>query len=279
MPRAAIEALAAEMRKLSERLDQTRHPGGDAAVLSAVERGLLEVHDALRALAPAENLVGVGHALRELSQRIDLIVNAPDRPALEQLEGAIVAMRGIVSHAASNDALASLSDEVRSLARKLDEVAGAGVLATLEVRIATLADALEARNRGEDRIAKLAERLDASDSRLDRHLGPIERGLAELRIHLEQLRVPSQSQAEASVAAAVDSLAREIAELRETERRTRDALAQVHGTLGRVVDRLVIETEIRGMPAPAADVPTPPSAPCARLDLPLSGGVLRWCSL
>jgi len=39
----------------------------------------------------------------------------------------------------------------------------------------------------EDRIAKLSEKLDASDSRLG-HLGAIERGLADLLVYLEEMR-------------------------------------------------------------------------------------------
>jgi localization factor PodJL len=142
-------------------------------------------------------------------------------------------MRGIVSHVASNDALAKLSEEGARAAGKVDQVAGAGgassVLSALESRIATLADALEARNQGgqaapheieavvkglidkieriqltpgdqaavghlEDRIAKLVEKLDASDARLN-HLETIERGLAELLIHLEHQRVPNLARA------------------------------------------------------------------------------------
>src|SRR5262249_33306280 len=163
-----------------------------------------EVRDALHGLTPAENLVGVDRSMRELSQKIDLIAdNNQDPAALRQLEGSIVAMRGIVSHVASNDALARLSDEVRALAERVDQIAGSGtghVLTNLEDRISALADALEARNqRGqdvpheleavvkglsdkieriqlspgdgvalgnlEDRIAKLVEKLDASDAR------------------------------------------------------------------------------------------------------------------
>ena len=44
-------------------------------------------------------------------------------------------------------------------------------------------------NHLEDRIAGLVEKLDASDARLS-HLEAIERGLAELLIHLEHQRLP-----------------------------------------------------------------------------------------
>jgi localization factor PodJL len=296
MPRKAVEALETEVRRLAERVDDTRHSGADGATLTGVERGLAEVRDALRSLTPAESLIGVDRAVQELSQKIDLIAdNTQDPAALRQLEGSIVAMRGIVSHVASNDAL-----------EKVDQVAGAGtshVLANLEDRIATLADALQARNqRGqdvpheleavvkglsdkieriqltsgdsvalgslEDRIAKLVEKLDASDARLN-HLEAIERGLAELLIHLEHQRMPSLARAGDHTLPEVEALSRDLADMRQTDKSTIDALEVVHGTLGHVVDRLaMIETDMRSRPvsdpAPMSvsmSAPMTPSAP------------------
>ncbi len=299
MPRKAVEALENEVRNLADRVDHTRDAGADGATLAGVERGLAEVRDALRALTPAENLVGVDRAVQQLSQKIDLITsNAQDPAALKQLEGAIVTMRGIVSHVASNDALAKLSEEVRALAGKVDQAAsppGGSVLASLEGRIAMLADALEARNQSgqnvpheletvvkglidkieriqltrgehaalghlEDRIAQLVEKLDASDARLN-HLEAIERGLAELLIHLEHQRMPNLAQAGASPLPEVDLLSRDIADLQQTEKKTQDSLEVVHGTLGHVVDRLaMIETDMRGKPEQPMDAATTPKA-------------------
>ena len=261
------------------------------------------MRDALRALTPAENLVGFDHAVKELSRKIDLIAgNSQDPAALKQLEGAIVAMRGIVSHVASNDALAKLSEEVRSLADKVDHAAaatgGGDVFSSLERRIASLADALEARNRNgqnvpreletvvaglidkiervqlnrgdqaalghlEDRIAKLVEKLDASDSRLN-HLEAIERGLAELLIHLEHQRVPHLARAAGGPPPEVDALHRDVADLRQTDKKTQDSLEAVHGTLGHVVDRLaMIETDMRGKTTQVPAGPAKPPAPTA----------------
>src|SRR5882757_1663965 len=212
-------------------------------------------------------------------------------------------MRGIASHVASNDALAKLSDEVRALTDKVDRAAGptdGGALSALEQRIATLADALEARNqRGqvvpheldtvvkglidkieriqlthadhtalgqlEDRIAKLVEKLDASDARLN-HLEAIERGLAELLIHLEHQRVPNLARVGGTPPPEVDMLSRDLADLRQTEKKTQDTLEIVHGTLGHVVDRLaMIETDLRSKPAPHTD-----AAPASTRDPPVA---------
>src|SRR5712691_3092417 len=303
MPRKAVEALEGEVRKLTDRIDHSRHTGSDGAAIAGVERGLAEVRDALRALTPAENLVGVDRAVKELSRKVDLIAgNSQDPTALKQLEGAIVAMRGIVSHAASNDALAKLSEEVRSLADKVDHAAATGgggdVFSSLERRIASLADALETRNRNgqdvpreletvvaglidkiervqlnrgdhaalghlEDRIAKLVEKLDASDSRLN-HLEAIERGLAELLIHLEHQRVPHLARAAGGPPPEVDALHRDVADLRQTDKKTQDSIEAVHGTLGHVVDRLaMIETDMRGKTTQAPAAPAKPPAPGA----------------
>jgi localization factor PodJL len=311
MPRRAVEALEQEVRNLSERLHGGRSRGnGGGAAIEGLERGLAEVRDALRALTPAENLVGFDDAVKGLSDKIDRIATSSQDPAaLQQLEGTIVALRGIVSHVASNDALAKLSEEMRVLASRVEQVAnsagnGADVLATLEQRIATIADALHSRNRGEggsheleavllgltdklerialtrgdqmalghleDRITKLVEKLDASDSRLN-HLEAIERGLAELLIHLEHQRLPQAVRSAAAAPPAVDVLKRDVA-------RTVDSLEAVHGTVEHVVDRLaMIETDMRGRPVAPADEPapqrivTPPAATPPPASLPAAG--------
>jgi localization factor PodJL len=286
MPRKAVEALEGEMRNLAERIDHTRQSGTDASALGGVERALAEVRDALRGLMPAESLAGLGDTVQGLAQKIDsLALGQQDPAALRQLEGAIVAMRGIVSHVASNDALATLAEDVRVLAAKVDQATGdSDVLSSLERRIATLADALEERNHGnnqavpheleaalkelgdkierlqldrsdqtalghlEDRIVKLVDKLDASDARLNQ-LEAIERGLAELLIHIEHNRVPQLAGTDdpRQPPARVDALQRDLANLQQTERKTQDSLEVVQGALSDVVDRLaMIENDIRG---------------------------------
>jgi localization factor PodJL len=154
-----------------------------------------------------------------------------------------------------------------------------GVLNALEERIGALADALAARNQGgqsvphdleaviaglvdkiervqltrtdhttlgqlEDRIAKLVEKLDASNARVTQ-LEAIERGLAELLIHIEHQRSSPDAQT-ASAGVEMDALSRDLADLRYTEKKTQESLELVHGTLGNVVDRLaMIETDMR----------------------------------
>src|SRR5262245_57217416 len=122
--------------------------------------------------------------------------------------------------------------------------------------------------RLEEPVAKLIEKLDASDPRLDQ-LDAIEGGLA--RLHLERQSIANLARAPASAPTPeMDVLARDVAELRQAEKQTRDSLEAVHGTLGHVVDRLaMIETDMRGksehpdtsvVPA-GATPPTPGVAP------------------
>ena len=57
-------------------------------------------------------------------------------------------MRGIASQVASDGALAKLSEEVRALAGKVDQIASsAELLSTLEHRISSMADVLESRSQ------------------------------------------------------------------------------------------------------------------------------------
>ena len=102
----------------------------------------------------------------------------------------------------------------------------------------------------EDRIAALVKRLDVSDARLGLLEG-VERGLADLLVYIEQLRgAGSAGDAGANVAAqplAVDAIEHEVAEIKQTERRTQDSLEEVQGTVEHVVDRLaMIESDMWG---------------------------------
>ncbi|HEY6996018.1 MAG TPA: hypothetical protein VH397_20125 [Xanthobacteraceae bacterium] len=300
LPRRTIEALESEVRRLTDRVDSTRHLGADTAARARVERGIAEMRDALRSLVPAESLLGIAQALQQLSHRIDRDgCPAQDPAALRRIEGVLIAVRGIATRVASSDALAKLSDEVRSLAGKIDEAAssiGGRILSALEGRLAGLADSFEIHSRNgrngsseleelvralidriergqcahdghsafprlEALIAKLAEKLDACDARLD-HLEAIEHGVA--RLHLEYRRISKLACGpESPPTPEIDALVRDVADLRHAEHRTRDSLEAVHGTLGHVVDRLaMIETDMCGMTAQgnARVVPTAASS-------------------
>ena len=281
MPRHALEAIEKQIQGLDRRIAEGRQAGVDAAALGGIEHGLAEVRDALHGLMPAENLIGFTDAVAGVAHKIDLIIAQKDPATLAQLESAIITLREMSNHVASNETVRGLAAQVQVLSEKIEHMAGAGTggdaLSHIEHRMAVLSDALTERTQSgaavpprlealveslansinsidqiqrshgnsdalghlEDRIVKLVEKLDASDSRLS-HLEGIERGLADLLVHVEDMRANKDAGGlRAQVSPEVDGLKHDIA-------RTQDALEAVHGTLGHVVDRLAtIEENIR----------------------------------
>jgi len=297
MPRRAIEAIERQIAELNHRIAEGRQAGVDANALSGIEHGLAEVRDALHGLMPAENLVGFNDAIASLTYKIDMIVAQRDPATMQQLERAITTLREISAHVASNQTVDQLAAEVQRLGQNVEQIAmasgGGDALAHLEHRIGALSDALAERtqngasvpprlealvsslsdkieqiqnSRGdsvaighlEDRIATLVQKLDASDSRFA-HLEAIERGLADLLVHIEEIKA---SKVGDETAPAVDSLKDEIV-------RTQNALDAVHGTLGVVVDRLaMIEQgigETRPQPPPTDAEPLDLKEPVGKL--------------
>ena len=287
MPRRAIETIEIQIQRLTQRLADGRQAGVDGNALAGIEYGLAEVRDALHALTPAENLVGYTDAIDALRHKIDLIVAQKDPATMQRLETSIGALREMAAHVASNEAMTGLYAQVQALADKIDHLAisgGGDALNRLELRIdalsRTLADRAQSGDipprlevlmqslsekieqlqplRGdqiavghlEDRIVRLFERLDATNSRLSQ-LDAVERGLTDLLVHIEDIRVNKETGGfRAESAPDIDLLRQDIA-------RTHGALEAVNGTLDRVADRLtVIEGDIRGnRPGPAIREP------------------------
>jgi localization factor PodJL len=300
MPRQALDAIDKQIQSLNQRIAEGRQAGIDAGALSGIEHGLAEVRDALRGLTPAESLVGFNDAVADLAHKIDFIVAQRDPATLAQLESAITTLREMTTHIASNETVQGLAAQVQALGEKIETMAaagaGSGAFSHLEQRIAALSDALATRaqdggalpprlealmeslagkieqiqnSRGngdafghlEDRIVSLVERLDASDSRLG-HLEAIERGLADLLVHIQDLRTSKDDDGlRAPGSPGIDDLKHDIA-------RTQDTLDAVRGTLGDMVDRLAtIEKDIRGETRPPGmpDNTAPLSQPVGRL--------------
>jgi localization factor PodJL len=294
LPRKAVESLCVEVEALARRIERSREQTGDSDALAGIERGLAEVRDALRGMTTAESLVGFDEALKALVQKLDLIISREDPAALRQLETAIGALRGVVSHVASNDALAKVARDVGNLAAKIDSLAqGAATgkaVSALGNRIDTLTDAINASaevaaprglekllsetmekletvrrttdpsafKRLEERIAQLIGRLDASDAQLG-NLVTVERGVTDLLAHVEQIRGAEPAPAvDTSARPAVAAIARDVAEIKRSEQRTQDSLEAVHDTVEQVVGRLaMIESDIHGAAIGAPRNPTP----------------------
>jgi localization factor PodJL len=202
-----------------------------------------------------------------------------------------------VAHVASNDALNKVAEDVRGLAAKVDALAKgaatAHAVSALGSRIDTLAHALNASTeagqtvprelekllsslieklewvrqtatdpsvfkRLEEQIVQLIGRLEASDAQLG-NLAAIERTLADLLAHIDQLRgCDGADIGTMSRPAAVAAIAQDVAEIKRSERRTQDSLEAVHSTVEQVVGRLaMIESDIHdtAMRAPRSQTP------------------------
>ncbi|MBV9555869.1 MAG: SEL1-like repeat protein [Pseudolabrys sp.] len=266
MPRQALDAIERQVQGLTQRLAEGREAGADGQSIANIEQGLQQIYDALHHLQPAESLVGFNEAIHALTERMDVIVAQKDPATLQQLESAITTLRGVSAHIASNETVRQLAEDVALLAEKVDRIAnasGAGeALVHLEQRISALSDALAARGQNgdhvppglealvhslsskieqlqmskgdtfaashlEDRIVKLVERLDKSDNRLV-HLEAIERGLADVLLHIEDMRA---QKGQGGVRSDADAFKSDLA-------RTQNTLDQLTGTLSHVVDRL-----------------------------------------
>jgi localization factor PodJL len=310
LPRQAIEALEAEIRKLAERIDASRVDNTPA--LAGIERSLAEVREALRALTPAESLAGFSEGVSMLSRKIEaMTVAGYDPAAIQQLETAISGLRTVLDHVASGEALAELAREVRGLADRIDRldriaVGGAdqsGFLEHLEQRIGAIAEALETRHtesgpatspkleaaiealtrkiellqasRDSD-VGQVEHRIDTILQRLESsetrfgRIDVIEHGLGEVLKALEEIRAGNNLRPAASQA--VEALQRDLA-------RTHDTLDSMHDTMSSMVGRLaMIETDIRRDPPSPPEPPPPPTLPLTpniRLDAFGTQGIHR----
>src|SRR5262245_46080788 len=285
LPRQAIESIERQIQELAYSILDSRQAGIDSNALAGIEFGLVELRDALRELVPAEKLYGYNEAIEALGRKIDFIVAQDDPATIAQLDNLFETLRNMAAHVASDETVGFLTARVQTLSDKIDHLATRGsagdAFNRLELRIDALSRAVSKRadsgdtaighveallqslsakieqlqSRGdwtaldhfEGRIAKFVERLEATDSKLN-HLDAVERGLADLLVHIEEISTRKESAgAPADTAPGIDLLKQDMA-------RTHDALTAMHGTLDRVADRLTtLENDIRGnRAAPAA---------------------------
>src|SRR5262249_13094477 len=158
--------------------------------------------------------------IQALSDKIDhLATGGSAGDAFNRLELRIDALsRAVSEHANGGDtAIGHVEALLQSLSGKIEQLQSRGEWTALD--------------HFEGRIANVTQRLEATDSRLT-HLDAIERGLADLLIHIEEIKTQKETVgAQADTAPGIDLLKQHMA-------RTHDALTAMHGTLDRVADRL-----------------------------------------
>lgn len=295
MPRCAVEVLESQIRALATRVGRGRETSDGIALAGVERRlaSVCETLNRLAPAENLAGLQEEAGALARKIDTV--ATQGTDPATMQQLETAIAELRRVSERVASGEALTKLADEVRALGDKIDrfDYAGSGrdALSALERRMEVLAGTLtdyaanvsrsavpdvEALMKGvserlervqsmraeqdaleqlESQIARLANKIDASDERMAQ-FGGFERTLADLFMHIEDSRAGAIEAAEraAKVAArelttaeaadqvAVAALHREVSELRgiqsESDRRTHESLEAVHDTIRRLVDRL-----------------------------------------
>ncbi|HEY2134708.1 MAG TPA: tetratricopeptide repeat protein [Xanthobacteraceae bacterium] len=280
-PAESLVGFDRAVQLLSGKIDQIAARRQDPAGLQQLEAATASLRDVVGQVASGDALAALTREVRELAAKIERGMAATGSPdILRTLERQISMIAdGIESMRSQNGRAASpnLDQLVKSLHDKLDN------MQSWRPDPLSRGDQL-ALSGLEDRIARLVEKLDASEGRLG-HLEAIERGMAELLVHLEGLRAAPAlaSRVErpepAPVAPVpVEALSHDVAALKQAqatvERRTQDSLEVVHGTIETVVDRLAtIETGFRndqrgGVPAPLPSHPDqPPEQPAIEASL------------
>jgi localization factor PodJL len=282
MPQRAIEAIEKQIQDLADRIVEGQDADTNGRVLAGIEYGLAEVRDALSGLTSLQNHAGYAEAIDVLAQKIDLIAAQQDPATTHQLETLMETLHDMAVQVASNDTINGFSAQVRALTDKIEHLAVAGsagdAFNRLELRIDALSRSVSenlpdgaplARVEGlleslcekvddlgqarverialdhlENLVAKLVDRLDTTESRLG-HLDAIERGLADLLVHIEGIRTSKQT---APVRADQDGTLSQ-----QDIVRTQTALEALIASLDRVSDRVaIIEKDLRKDPAKEA---------------------------
>ena len=232
LPRHSLEIIEWRIHDLTKRIAEGKTAGADADALTRVESGLGDVREALRALTPAESLVGFNDAVADLARRIDLIVAHKDPVTFAELESAVTTLREMAGHIASNETVGRLSAEVQALGEKIEQFAKAtadgGTFDTLESSITSLSDALAERTPSatavSPRIEPLLEQLvdkvqQIQDSRHDNNttLANIEHRLDALTV---ELTAPAQDAAASAQLQQLVGQVQQIHDLRDSSNAT-----------------------------------------------------------
>jgi localization factor PodJL len=275
------------VKALSQKLDMIP-AREDPSALQQLEAAIDGLRGVVSHVASNDTLARVAEDVRALASQVDRIANSATAGLGVSHLGVLAGqVEGIPSDAATGNAVSALGQRIDTLAAALtaSSEAGHAVPRDLEKLLAGLSEKLERAQLTntdhaalaplEDRIAGLAQRFDASDARLG-HLEGIERGLADLLVHVDEIRVMKGGAAGVTQEfPAVQTIERDVAEIKQSERRTQDTLEAVQGIVEQLVDRLAtIESSLRReWEPPAGPVVQPQPAPGpARVPAPHGAG-------
>lgn len=276
-PAESLVGFGQAVKTLSGKIDTIAAGRADPTSLPQLEAAIESLRGIVGQVASGDALAALAREVRALGDRIEQGVPASGSPdilrSLEMRIGTIADAIEAVRAQNTRDVPPNLDHLVKSLNDKLERMQAPGEQLSRGDQLAL--------GGLEDRIARLVEKLDASEGRLG-HLAAIERGMAELLNHLEGLRAnppaPRPAPAAPPPAVPVEALSHDVAALKHAqatvEQRTQDSLEVVNGTIETVVDRLAtIETDIRKdqrgdaplapPPAPRPAAAQPPAQPPA----------------
>jgi localization factor PodJL len=301
--RTAFSGLESELQKLGAKLDGLGRAGLDPTALQKVQQQTGEICDLLTgALARPLPIERIERQIEELAQTVERQRSAAheaaaysfvDESAGGKIEERLDAIAAKVERAMSDahgqgqiDALSRRIDELhRELADWITHAPPGADMRPLEDLVRALVDKLErtegvdprAINALEQRIAELAQRLDASSVSFS-SLGSLEQTIDALFSELEKTRQAAVDAAQGSASrgaslAGADAVGQELQMLRavqdEVDRRTAATLNAVHETLEKLVDRLsMVEQELSLRPKASNELlasgPAPVFAPAQR---------------
>jgi len=246
-PAENLDSFRQTVHSLAQKIDMLGASAPDPKAFQALEAAVSTMTGFVSQVASNEALQLLAAEVQALAQNVDQVAAAGERAvdhsnALEILDKRIAQLA---------DAFESRMQDGGSMPKQLEAV------------ILGLTDKIERlqQSRGDDaasgplqnRIAALVEKLDTVDTRIGQ-LEAVERGLADLLIHIEKQR----SADTAGIAPQVDGLQRDLA-------RTQSSVEAVHGTLGHVVDRLAMldmcearsQPQLQTQPQPQTELPQP----------------------
>jgi localization factor PodJL len=254
---------AAENAGTPKPVDPASHPVSPASA-SPLDQALLEIADRQRALEgeaapirrepPRPSIREIGEPSRQVRN------NAPHQNSRPSADDSLQRLRADIRdlvEASSTDGLSLLERRITVLTEtRQARTSASGSAQDLEDVIARLDEEVQRlqieRNavvrakQFESRLARLLDKMDASDARLAQ-VEAIRCDVAELLAHMETRR--EQAHSKAAATPAVDSLKNEVL-------RTQGSLQAVHGTLGKLVERLnALETGNRTATAPTGSRP------------------------